>query len=263
MSLFSPPLPEDPFKCGPYSSDHLLHGCCIPDHFRHQPLWLFLFKNGPIHNTANPSLMWPKLNLMQQDPALQNSDWHSQSHGAFFFKNLHTVFAICPNPDCHQTYEPKFEQGSSVPIYPKQCNHCQFYRGQKCATPLLKPKHVDGHMIYIPIKPFLGFSFKDWLGALLSWLGYEKKMDSSWDSCQPGHDPSLEMKDIFDGGILHNFEGPDGSHFSVGYGEAWYVFSMCIDFFNPLENKQAGKKKSTGLISLVCLNLPPKLQYRW
>ena len=116
-------------------------------------------------------------------------------------------------------------------------------------------------MIYIPIKPFLGFSFKDWLGALLSQSGYKKKIDSFWDSCQPGCDPSLEIKDIFDGGILHNFKGPDGLHFSVGHREAQYVFSMCVNFFNPLGNKQAKKEKFIGLISLVCLNLPPELWY--
>ena len=138
----------------------------------------------------------------------------------FSLKNLHTVFAVCPNPDCHQTYKPKFERGSSVPIYPNQCNHRQFHGGQECATLLLKPKCVDGHKIYIPIKPFVGFSFKDWLGALLSRSGYEKKMDSSWDSCQPGDDPILDMKDIFDGRMLRNFKGPDGLHFSVGHGEA-------------------------------------------
>lgn len=60
MSLFSPPLPDDPFKRGPYSSDHLLHGCRMPDCSRRQPSWLFLsIENGPIHNTANPSSIWP------------------------------------------------------------------------------------------------------------------------------------------------------------------------------------------------------------
>ena len=39
-------------------------------------------------------------------------------------------------------------------------------------------------------------------------------------------------------------------------------FSLCVDYFNPLGNKQAGKKKSIGLISLVCLNLPPDMRYK-
>ena len=40
------------------------------------------------------------------------------------------------------------------------------------------------------------------------------------------------------------------------------MFSLSVDFFNPLGNKQAGKKISIGLITLVCLNLPPHLRYR-
>jgi hypothetical protein len=36
----------------------------------------------------------------------------------------------------------------------------------------------------------------------------------------------------------------------------------CVDFFNPLTNKQAGKKSSIGIISVVCVNLPPSLRYK-
>jgi hypothetical protein len=70
------------------------------------------------------------------------------------------------------------------------------------------------------------------------------------------------MKDIFDGDMLRNFKGYDGQHFSISEGEGRYIFSLCVDFFNPLGNKQAGKKKSIGLISLVCLNLPPDMRYK-
>ena len=70
------------------------------------------------------------------------------------------------------------------------------------------------------------------------------------------------MRDIFDGEVLRNFMGPDGKHFSLGNGEGRYVFSVSVDFFNPLSNKQAGKKVSVGLITLVCLNLPPHLRYK-
>ena len=70
------------------------------------------------------------------------------------------------------------------------------------------------------------------------------------------------MKDIFNAEVLHNFKGLDGQHFSTGGKEGWYVFSLCINYFNPLGNKQAGKKKSIGLISMVCLNLPPEMWYK-
>ena len=42
----------------------------------------------------------------------------------------------------------------------------------------------------------------------------------------------------------------------IPYGQA-----VEFHYFNPLGNKQAGKKKSIGLILLVCLNLSPDVQY--
>ena len=180
---------------------------------------------------------------------------------AFSLDNKTTIFAVCPNPNCHFTYEPTFEGDSPIPVYPDTCNHLEFRGGTKCGTPLLKQRCVDGHTIHLPIKPFIAFSFKDWLGGLLSRSGFEEKMDGAWASSTNNLTPCKEMKDIFDGEILRNFKGFDGQHFSNG-DEGRYVFSLCVDYFNPLGNKQAGKKKSIGLISLVCLNLPPDMRYK-
>jgi len=121
---------------------------------------------------------------------------------------------------------------------------------------------MDGVTVGLPIKPFTAFCFKDWLGTLLSRPGLEAKMDEAWIQHNKGGSGSDEMEDILDGEILRNFEGPDGKHFSIGGTEGRYVFSLGMDFFNPLGNKQAGKKKSVGMISLVCLNLPIELCYR-
>jgi len=181
---------------------------------------------------------------------------------AFSLDSKTTILAVCPNPNCHFTYEPTFQAGSPIPIYPDKCNHREFPGGQKCGTSLLKPRHVNGHTIYLPIKPFVAFSFKDWLGGLLSRSGFEGKMDNAWASCKEGSTPPKEMKDMFDAKILRNFKGFDGQHFSAGGDEGRYIFSLCVDYFNPLGNKQAGKKKSIGLISLVCLNLPPEMRYK-
>ncbi len=175
------------------------------------------------------------------------------------------IYAVCPEPSCHATHPPKFRDKSPIPIYPSKCRHRR--GGRRCNTILLRPRAVPSKRgsttIYTPIKPFVYFSPVEWLGRLLSRPGLEAEMDRSWTDAQSFRksNPGL-MKDIFDGDLLRNFKGPDGKHFSIGNGEGRYTFSLSVDFFNPLGNKQAGKKISIGLITLVCLNLPPHLRYR-
>src|SRR5271169_4972828 len=203
-------------------------------------------------------------NLSQGDEKLLSDipiDPHA-TEKAFCLDNKTTILAVCPNPNCHFTYEPTFQGDSPIPIYPDTCNHHEFKGGRKCGTSHLKPRCMNGHTIHLPIKPFIAFSFKDWLGGLLSRSGFEEKMDDAWAPLTNRWTPSKEMKDIFDAEILRNFKGFDGQHFGTSGNEGLYVFSLCMDYFNPLGNKQAGKKKSIGLISLVCLNLPPEMRYK-
>jgi len=39
-------------------------------------------------------------------------------------------------------------------------------------------------------------------------------------------------------------------------------WSLNVDWFNPYQNKQAGKVYSTGAMSMICLDLPPSLRYQ-
>ena len=211
---------------------------------------LTLLRFGPCLSQADEKL----LRDIPTDPRATEKE--------FSLNNETTIIAVCPNPDCHFTYEPTFQASSFIPIYPDMCNHREFPGGRKCGTPLVKPRRTDGRTIHLPIKPFVAFSFKDWLGRLLARSGLEEKMDNAWASCRDRSTPPKEMKDIFDGEVLRNFKGLDGQHFSAGSNEGRYVFSLCVDYFNPLGNKQAGKKQSIGLISLVCLNLPPEMRYK-
>lgn len=171
-----------------------------------------------------------------------------------------TIYAVCPDPKCHRTYAPTFQDGSPIPSYPTYCTHRQFRGGKCCKTRLLWPRSIAGVEISLPIKTFVYWDFKDWVGGLLSRPGYEGMMDSAWETRNVDQS---KMHDIFHGSILQGFKGPDKkTHFSLGGDEGRYTFSLCVDFFNPLTNRQAGKKISVGMISLICLNLPPDIRYK-
>jgi len=145
--------------------------------------------------------------------------------------------------------------GCPIAEYPRHCTHKRFANSPSCGTGLTRPRIVEDVEILTPIKPFLSFDFKDWLAGLVSWPGYEDLMDSAWKKTNA--DPANGISDITEADFLRNFLGPDGERlFQDGRSEGRYAFSLCVDFFNPLSNKQAGKKVSIGIISLACLNLP-------
>jgi hypothetical protein len=172
-----------------------------------------------------------------------------------------TIYAVCPNTNCHAIHKATFESGSPIPLYPKTCSHVEFAGGSQCGTELLRFERVEGKVISVPVKRFVAFSFKDWLGGMLSRPGLEDVMDKAWGRCKVGGE-DREMNDVFDGDMLRSFCGPDGKHFSLGGDEGRYTFSLGLDFFNPLGNKQSGKKKSIGMVSLVCENLPIEIRYQ-
>lgn len=169
------------------------------------------------------------------------------------------IYAVCPNGKCHRTYRPTFEGNSPILIYPKYCMHKEYQNGASCGERLTRLRCIKDINIEVPIKTFVSFDFKDWFAGLLSRPGFEERMDSAWQS------KALEdgvMHDIFDGEYIRSFKGPDGRPFSLGGEEGRYFFSLSVDFFNPYTNKQSGKKSSVGLISVVCLNLPPSMRYK-
>jgi hypothetical protein len=153
-------------------------------------------------------------------------------------------------------------------------------RGRKSKVDSLDPSPCNTILVHNPqqptrpIRPFKHRSFKEWLSKLLSRPGLHKSMDSAWTR---GDNADGFLRDIWDGSILRNFLGPDGNLFSspqeektylkdgklhVREGKTHLVFSLNVDWFNPYGRKQAGVKRSVGIIALVCLNLPPKERYR-
>ena len=123
----------------------------------------------------------------------------------FNLKSQHTIYAVCPNVNCHALYKPSFDDRSLIPSYPPICSYREFSDGPACGMQLLKPHLVNRSTIHVPIKHFIAFSFKDWLAGLLSRSGVEKKMDDAWEKCN-NRSPSGEMKDIFEGEVIRNFQ---------------------------------------------------------
>ena len=169
------------------------------------------------------------------------------------------IYAVCPNPDCHRTYKPEYRDSCPIAEYPPNCTHKRFPTDPVCGTTLTRPCIVKDVEIQTPIKPFVFFDFKDWVAGLVSRPGYEDRIDDAWARSNLGP----EMNDIFDSDFLRDFIGPDGKRrYSEGEGEGHYAFTLCVNFFNPNLNKQAGKKVSIGIISLACLNLPISEWYK-
>ena len=170
-----------------------------------------------------------------------------------------TVYAVCPK--CHATYKPTYEGETLIPIYQERCNFCRY--SSRCGELLICPRTVQNVRINVPIKTYIAFDFKDWLSGLLARTGYEEKMDKAWESM--AQSPGGILRDIFQGSTIRDFKGPDGAtHFSHAGGEdaGRYLFSLGFDFFNPLGNKQAGKKVSIGVLVLACVNLPIEEHYK-
>lgn len=168
------------------------------------------------------------------------------------------LYAACPS--CHKLHKVVYEKGK--PLVATHCSNKAFPGGRACGELLLSPRIIHGKVVSAPILPFLYHDFKDWLASLMARPGIEDAMDRSWKESSDRRRKGIRT-DILDGTVLSEFKGPDGKTlYSVGCGEARYVFSLCIDFFNPRMNKAAGKSTSCGIVSLVCLNLPAGIRYK-
>lgn len=102
---------------------------------------------------------------------------------------------------------------------------------------------------------------KTWLANMLSRRDIEAHADRDvFSDCR---NTSTERRDIWDGEVLRNFKGADGKPFiQRGSRDGRYVFSLCMDGFNPFIMKEAGKKVSVGSVYMVLLNLPVDIRYQ-
>ena len=232
----------------------LLHnsrrGCQFLLSMLHYIVQLCLLRNGRVLNAYDLKL----LSDFPKDP--------TSAVKQFKLETREVIYAVCPEQQCHALYRPVYQKGSPIPHYPLSCTYRSLHDNNQCGTRITRPRRFGKIDVEVPIKRFISFSFKDYVAELTSRSGFEDKMDEVWESGQGGKGVPGEMNDIFDGQFLQDFKDREGNRFGRQAKEGRYVFSLSIDFFNPFTNKQAGKKVSFGVISVVCLNLPMSMRYK-
>jgi hypothetical protein len=139
--------------------------------------------------------------------------------------------------------------------YPLHCVHEKF--GRICGTPLVKQHVANGLSIPSPLRPFTYRHFNDHVASMLSQPGIEDAIRRHLHSGALEH----ELHDIIGSPSLAGLCDPSGMPFLRDCGEELrLLWSICIDWYNPLMNKAAGKTVSTGVIAMFCLSLPPNLR---
>ena len=211
---------------------------------------LCLLRNGRVLNVYDQKLLadFPK------DPGAAIKQFRLESK--------EVIYAVCPEEKCQSLYRPLYQNDSPIPHYPIFCTNQPFDMESECGTRLTRPRRFGNVDAEVPIKRFVAFSFKDYIAQLTSRSGFEDQMDAAWKDKRDGNESSTAMHDVFDGEFLRDFKDRNGHQFGRQTAEGRYVFSLSVDFFNPFSNKQAGKSVSFGVISIVCLNLPPSMRYK-
>ena len=149
--------------------------------------------------------------------------------------------------------------------YPDRCTMQDSRNGPVCKALLRKSVRRRGGRSIAPVRKYLHHDMRLWMARMLCRPDLERWLDRTVIDPATIDAGLQQMRDIWDGEVLRQFQGPDKKHFILGksrHSEGRYIFSLCMDGFNPYHNKQAGKKVTVGAMYMVCLNLPPHLRYR-
>ena len=164
------------------------------------------------------------------------------------------AYVCCPKCFSLYTYDP------DKPVsLPEKCYFKRTATSDSCGTHLVskKPKSKKSQ----PVRLFLYHEFQDWIAGLYARPDIEDLLDKDILKSHEGE----ETWDVHDSPELRQFLGPENDpqrpFLRRPGNEGRLVFSLNMDGFNPLMNKESGKKISVGAIYLVCLNLPPAIRY--
>jgi hypothetical protein len=178
---------------------------------------------------------------------------------AFDIEPTITIYAACPK--CSFTHKPTRTK-SGTDIYPSRCQYARYKGHRNCGTRITKQTVQNGLSVRSPIRPFAYHSFPAFVAGLISRPGVEDMMVRAWQGS--GKDDIL---DVWDASGVRDLEGPDREPGSgkkpfshCPNGELRLAWSLSIDWFNPYQNKAAGKSASVGSMVMSCLNLPPSMR---
>jgi hypothetical protein len=170
----------------------------------------------------------------------------------FCLESRTTTYAVCPK--CSSIYKP--DMTADVPQYQSTCTSLRF--SKLCGANLLKTAIHNGMSIRIPIRPYAYQSLVEFTGRLLSRAPIEQAIGGYQARLRDGN-----VRDMADAEVTSEsrFSGCPGAPTGAGSRLA-LQWCLNVDWFNPYKNKQAGKVYSAGVMSMVCLDLPPSLRYQ-
>jgi hypothetical protein len=118
--------------------------------------------------------------------------------------------------------------------------------------------------VKVPIKPFVYHHINDWIARLLSRKDLEEYVDQACDSALQSSRTAVpeSLSNLLHGPYMRNFRDGEGKLFLDRGSEFRLVFSFNLDNFNVNQVLAGGATRSTGLMSLACLNLPPGIRYK-
>ncbi|KAJ3924959.1 MAG: hypothetical protein NXY57DRAFT_866006, partial [Lentinula lateritia] len=129
----------------------------------------------------------------------------------------------------------------------------KFNLNEPCSTSLLSYGK--------PAKIFEYYPFFDWFGKFISLPGIEEYGDKFCKAVESHQNVPIKKVDQTDGCFVHEFPGADAQLFIADCGsEGRWLFTLNADFFNAEGNRIHGKKSSTGMMAMSCLNLPLKMR---
>lgn len=158
------------------------------------------------------------------------------------------TYVACQN--CDTIYKERIE--SELP----DCCTAVNIDGVVCGARLFTQHHRGNRTWKKPIRRFSHQPLESWLSRFLNRPDIEDMLESTSPSIQS------TCTDVWGAQYLSQFIGEgQANFFTCPSNELRLAFLVYHDFFNPFSNKMAGKKRSIGLVMMVCLNLPPDVRY--